>query len=78
MKPMSKLAPFPHALMCEGCTKEGMCNGCGATIKARTGDHCTNGRCMQCHATLCTSLRAYGFGHGSGLTAVNYSQEHLR
>lgn len=57
---------YPHAGSCAGCYAERLCNVCGAHTTVALG-RCTNGRCRDCHARVCTSGGATEPGHGFGL-----------
>lgn len=58
---------FPHYTGCEGCRAERRCNCCGIEMdRAARGMRCTNGRCCQCHAGVCTPGGETSPGHGAG------------
>lgn len=57
-------APYPHEGACIECRTDRTCNFCGA--KAPAYQRCTNGRCVQCHRTVCTGGGASDPGHAFG------------
>jgi hypothetical protein len=53
LKPEHVNKPYPHVGACDGCRQLQVCNYCGANTARDTG-RCTNGRCSECHRTVCT------------------------
>lgn len=63
------IASYPHEGNCHGCSMEARCNYCGR----RFSDPefvvtwaCTNGRCSDCHRTVCTAGGSTSPGHAYG------------
>ena len=58
--------PYPHEPGCVACRETKKCNVCGGTVSG--GKHCTNGRCLHCHASTCTGGGETSNGHGYSFT----------
>jgi hypothetical protein len=54
---------FPHLGGCPLCRQLFMCSACGKTMDG-TVYLCTNGRCSDCHRTVCGELGSTEPGHG--------------
>lgn len=59
---------WPHGAGCEHCRKHKLCNECGKPwdyerliggLIHSVHMHCTNGRCIDCHSTVCGSGPAH-------------------
>lgn len=59
--PLAGVRPYPHEGGCPRCRELRVCNYCGCSIVGDSG-RCTNGRCSMCHAGICGSGDAHGFG----------------
>lgn len=57
--------PWPHEAGCSLCKADKMCSVCGTSIEDPAG-RCTNGRCLKCHAGVCTPGGDQSPGHGFG------------
>jgi hypothetical protein len=59
---------FPHVGGCPRCREIALCNVCGCDLEAIRGTpkRCTNGRCINCHNTVCTPGEIDAPGHGFG------------
>lgn len=55
---------YPHEGACHACRAAQVCNVCGCAITRST--RCTNGRCRQCDASVCTPGGSTSPGHGFG------------
>ncbi len=51
---------YPHEGGCPECAYHKLCNVCGEKYKLT--ERCTNGRCLRCHAKVCTPGLAHGYG----------------
>lgn len=60
--------PYPHEGGCATCQDEKRCNVCG---KDWGSNHCTNGRCYECHSQHCTSGGSTEAGHGFGQIGIS-------
>ena len=71
--------PHPHYIGCEGCRKERRCNCCGrqAMDGFTWNERCTNGRCRECHSSVCTPGGNVSAGHGAG-TAKRAHEQHAK
>ena len=61
---------FPHQGACGSCASEKPCNYCGMSTARRL--RCTNGRCENCHATICTPGGATSEGHAFGQQGTDW------